>query len=211
MNDRKSDGLSLVYKAGTPAELQNAYQTWAGDYDRDTLASGYCLPFLALSWVSRYVATGAGPYLDAGCGTGLSGPFLKALGYSPLEGLDFSQDMLKLAASRGAYDALTRATLGETLPWGDGYFSAFLATGVFTEGHAPASSLRELCRVTRAGGYGIFTVRESIFEAHGFGTVIDDLVRTGAWALTEESTPFRAFAIDEPDVFVKTYVFNVLR
>ncbi|KGF67551.1 SAM-dependent methlyltransferase [Hoeflea sp. BAL378] len=210
MADRSHDALEQVYAAKSADELSAAYAAWAAGYDRDTLTSGYCLPFQALSWLARHVRPDAGPVLDAGCGTGLSGPYLKALGYGPVEGLDFSQSMLDLAAARGAYDALKRATLGETLPWADGHFAAFLSTGVFTEGHAPASSLSELCRITRPGGMAVFTVRDTIFASGGFAGVIADLGARGVWRRVEQSPPFRAFALDEPDVLVTAHVFEVL-
>lgn len=210
MPKRSNDDLEQVYAAGTPDELNAAYANWAAGYDRDTLAAGYCLPFQALAWVSRYVKPDTGPVLDAGCGTGLSGPYLGALGYRHVEGLDFSEEMLRLAGSRGAYDDLKRATLGEALPWADNHFAAFLSTGVFTEGHAPASSLGELCRITRPGGHAIFTVRDKIFETGGFAAVIADLTARGIWRQLEQSPPFRAFALDEPDVLVSAHVFEVL-
>lgn len=209
MADSNEDALARVYAAKTPDELNAAYADWARDYDRETLSAGYCLPFLALSWVARYVPRGQGPLLDAGCGTGLSGPYLRALGYEQVEGLDFSTDMLRLAEARQAYAALKRATLGEVLPWPDGYFDAFLSTGVFTEGHAPASSLTELCRITRPGGHAIFTVRDTVFETGGFAGVVADLTAAGTWQLLEESPLFRAFAIDEPAALVRTYVFRI--
>ena len=52
--------------------------------------------------------------LDAGCGTGLTGPQLKALGYSNLAGLDLSDDMLKVAAGRQAYLEKAGDKLDET-------------------------------------------------------------------------------------------------
>lgn len=210
MAERSNDELEQVYAASTPEQLNAAYANWAAAYDRDTLAAGYCLPFQVLAWVSRHVRPEAGPLLDAGCGTGLSGPYLKALGYKLIAGLDFSEDMLRLAGSRGAYHELKRATLGDVLPWDDNHFAAFFSTGVFTEGHAPASSLNELCRVTRPGGVAVFTVRDKIFHNGGFSDVIADLAERGIWRQLEQSPPFRAFALDEPDVLVTAHVFEVL-
>jgi SAM-dependent methyltransferase len=143
--------LDRVYAATTPDELADAYAAWAADYDRETAASGYCLPFLIPAWLARHLPPGAGPVLDAGCGTGLSGPCLKALGYADVEGLDMSPDMLAIAASRGAYSELKRGILGAPLPWPDGHFAAFVSAGVFTAGHAPAAGLHELVRITRGG------------------------------------------------------------
>jgi SAM-dependent methyltransferase len=209
MNGDRS-ALEEVYAAGSAEELSSAYARWSCDYDRETIELGYCLPFVAPAWLARHVPAGAGPILDAGCGTGLSGPYLRALGYSTIEGLDFSDEMLGLARQRNVYRVLKRATLGESLPWADGHFAAFLSTGVFTEGHAPASSLEELVRITRPGGHAVFTVRESVLVQGGFLAVFDRLEKDGSWRRKEESEPFRAFAIAEPEVLVQAFVFEIL-
>ena len=202
--------LDRVYAASGPGELAAAYAAWSNGYDGETAALGYCLPFIATAWVARYVARDSGPLLDAGCGTGLSGPYLRALGYDDIEGLDLSEKMLGFAAARDCYRILTRAALGEALPWPDGRFAAFLSTGVFTEGHAPASSLRELVRITKVGGHAVFTVRDTVLESGGFRDVFAELEQAGRWRPIEESPPFRAFAIAEPEVLVKAFAFEVL-
>ena len=204
------DILARVYAATTPEEISAAYADWAASYDRDTVRDGYHLPFTIAAWVARHVAPGAGPLLDAGCGSGLSGPILAALGYSEIEGLDLSDEMLALAQSRGSYKRLSKAELGRPLPWPDGHFAAFLSTGVFTAGHAPASALDELVRITRPGGFGIFTVRDVVLEVDGFRDKFDELREAGIWRPVEESAPFRAFAIAEPEVLVQAFVFEIL-
>ena len=204
------DILARVYAATTPEEISAAYADWAASYDRDTVRDGYHLPFTIAAWVARHVAPGAGPLLDAGCGSGLSGPILAALGYSEIEGLDLSDEMLALARSRGSYSRVSKAELGRPLPWPDGHFAAFLSTGVFTAGHAPASALDELVRITRPGGFGIFTVRDVVLEVDGFRDKFDELREAGIWRPVEESAPFRAFAIAEPEVLVQAFVFEIL-
>jgi predicted TPR repeat methyltransferase len=210
MSPEKRRALDLVYSARTPDELHDAYSAWANEYDRETAELGYGLPFLIGAWVARYVPRGDGPILDAGCGTGLSGPYLKALGYDHIEGLDMSAEMLRLARGRNVYRALKQADLGGQLPWADGHFAAFLSTGVFTEGHAPASSLDELVRITQRGGHAIFTVRDTVLETGGFRDLFATMEEARRWRPIEESPPFRAFAVGEPEVQVKAFVFEVL-
>jgi predicted TPR repeat methyltransferase len=208
--DHDKSALEQVYAARNADELAQAYAAWSNAYDRETAASGYCLPFVITSWVARYVPRGIGALLDAGCGTGLSGPYLRALGYTNVEGLDFSEEMLALAAARGAYRELRSATLGETLPWPDNHFAAFFSTGVFTEGHAPASSLDELVRITRPGGHAIFTVRDTVLQSGRFREQFSALEKAGGWRPVEESPLFRAFAVAEPEVLVQAFVFEIL-
>lgn len=147
--DKANAALDSVYAADTPEALEEAYAAWAATYDSETASLGYLLPFLITAWVARHVPPDEGPLLDAGCGTGLSGPSLKALGYRDIAGLDLSDDMLKIAGSRNAYSELKQAMLGGPLPWPDGHFRAFFSTGVFTISHAPASGLHELVRITK--------------------------------------------------------------
>lgn len=208
--DRANEALDSVYSADSPQAVAKAYADWAATYDSETAALGYLLPFLIVAWVARYVSPGEGPLLDAGCGTGLTGPQIKALGYGDIAGLDLSADMLKIAAGRDSYNDLKQATLGERLPWPDRHFRAFFSTGVFTMGHAPATGLRDLARITKKGGHAIFTVRDRVFEQGGFQSVFDELEQDGKWRPVEQSPWFRCYAVAEPDALVKAFVFEVL-
>jgi len=204
-----SEALNQVYAATSQGELAKAYAAWSNGYDRETAALGYCLPFVIAAWVARHVPVDAGALLDAGCGTGLSGPYLSALGYRAVDGLDVSPDMLAIARGRGGYRNLIEGELGRALPIAGGAYAAVLSTGVFTEGHAPSSSLDELVRIVSPGGAVIFTVRESVIEAGGFRQRFAALTDAGRWTAVEESEPFRAFAVAEPEVTVKAFVFRV--
>lgn len=208
--DKASEALDTVYSAASPQALAKAYADWAATYDGETAALGYLLPFLIAAWVARYVPAEEGPLLDAGCGTGLTGPQLKALGYRDIAGLDLSDEMLKIAAGRDSYNALKQATLGERLPWPDRHFRAFFSTGVFTMGHAPAAGLHDLLRITKKGGHAIFTVRDQVFASGGFQAVFDTLEGSGKWRPVEASPWFRCYAVAEPDARVRTFVFQVL-
>ncbi|MGN6306734.1 MAG: class I SAM-dependent DNA methyltransferase [Mesorhizobium sp.] len=208
--EKANAALDAVYSARDPREVSAAYAAWAATYDRETAELGYLLPFLIPAWVVRYVEPGDGPLLDAGCGTGLSGPQLKALGYDDIAGLDLSEEMLGIAAGRDSYAELKQATLGERLPWPDGHFRAFFSTGVFTMGHAPATGLRDLVRITKKGGHAIFTVRDQVFDSGGFQAVFDGLEAAGKWRPVEQSPWFRCYAVAEPEAQVRTFVFEVL-
>ena len=91
----------------------------------------------------------------------------------------------------------------------DAAYAAVSSTGVFTEGHAPASSLDDLVRIVRPGGFVIFTVRDSVLETGGFRAKFAELERSGRWMKVEESPSFRAFAVAEPEVTVKAFVFRI--
>ncbi|EYD77782.1 weak similarity to ubiquinone/menaquinone biosynthesis methyl transferase [Rubellimicrobium mesophilum DSM 19309] len=143
--------------------------------------------------------------LDAGCGTGVGGDLLHALGYRGIVGFDMSEPMMERAARLGAYAELVRGVLGEALPFPDGRFAAVMAAGVFTLGHAPAASLRELVRVTRPGGRLLFSVRDVVHDQQGFREEQAALEAEGEWRLLESLGPVRAFTVREPHVLVRLF------
>lgn len=210
MQDKAAASLDAVYASGSADQVAANYAAWAATYDAETASYGYLLPFVITAWVARYVPACEGPLLDVGCGTGLTGPCLKALGYETVAGLDISEEMLAIAAGRSSYHELKKAVLGEALPWPDGHFRAFLSAGVFTMGHAPASSLHELVRITRRGGHAIFTVRREVLEEGGFRRVFTELEQAGRWRPVEEGPFFRCYAVADPEAMVKPFVFEVL-
>jgi SAM-dependent methyltransferase len=118
--------------------------------------------------------------------------------------------MLEIAGARAVYRDLRQAELGKRLPWPDQSFAAFLSTGVFTAGHAPASSLDELVRVTKSGGHAIFTVRDTVLQGGRFREQFAALEQAHRWRPVEESPLFRAFAVAEPEVLVQAFVFEIL-
>jgi hypothetical protein len=55
----------------------------------------------------------------------------------------------------------------------------------------------------------ILTVRDSVLEQGGFRAKLAELEKAGRWTEIEESPSFRAFAVAEPEVTVKAFVFRV--
>lgn len=208
MTTERNQGLEQVYAATNPEELNVGYRHWASDYDRDTFSLGYHLPLTVGGFVARHLAVDAGPILDAGAGTGLTGKTLQILGYKELDGLDLSPDMLALARANGIYRRLEEAELGKALPFETDAYAAFVSTGVFTEGHAPVSGFDELIRVTRPGGLGIFMTRGTYWD-EPFGDRMRELESEGKWTLLEKSEPFRAFFLAEPEVTSLAFVYRI--
>jgi predicted TPR repeat methyltransferase len=212
MVSRHTDGwLDRVFQAGDRAEQVRNYDDWAATYDADMLGVGYLTPAVVVGLLNRAVAPEAGPVLDAGCGTGLVGEIMHVLGYGPLLGVDMSEGMLDRARARGVYASLTRSVLGETLDFASGSFAACFATGVFTAGHAPASSLDELVRVTRPGGHIAFNVGEQAWIAGGFKDKLESLAEAGRWRLLASSHPYRPMPLSAADghLTAQAFLFEV--
>jgi predicted TPR repeat methyltransferase len=169
------DRLAKVYHATSQAELSKLYDEWAEHYDSDMLEVGYIYPSIMAGLAARYVTNPSDIILDAGAGTGLIGHVLSILGYSNLIAMDMSEGMLARARARGVYAQLVNAVLGQPLPFEDASVSAVVSAGVFTMGHAPASSFDELTRVLKPGGHLIFTSGLGVWTDMGIGEKLHSL------------------------------------
>jgi len=203
-----SEWLNQVYNAKTNKELSTVYDQWAKDFDSDSEKRHSRQPAIISALAARYVAADDGMILDAGVGTGLIGEFLSILNYQNLIGIDFSEAMLNIAVQKGFYKELHHMTLGESLDFQDNVFAAVVAAGVFTKGHAPPNSFDELIRITRPGGYILFSVNSGVYF-DGFEAKHQRLVNRGKWELIEKTKECSIMPITEPDIKARMFVYKV--
>lgn len=172
--------LRRVYALdGDKEETRRVYAEWAEQYDRDTLdGMGYVAPGLVAKELAGLVAKDA-KVLDAGCGTGLAGVELKKLGFTNIDGIDLSREMLDVAREKGAYDTLAEADMTVPLEIADDSYDAAISVGVFTSGHVKPKALDELARVTRTGGLLVVTVHEKVWEADSYPDYLEDMEKRG--------------------------------
>jgi len=203
-----SSRVNAVFEAQNPQELAARYDEWAASYEDDMDDHGG--PQEAAEVLMRYVTPEA-RILDAGCGTGLAGQILAARGYHRLEGLDLSAGMLGEAGHKGCYTALHQQTLGDALDFPSAIFDAVLAVGVFVRAHAPSCSLAELIRITKPGGYIIFTLRPEFYVATDFKATMTALAEAGCWRLIETTEAFDGRYKHFPGINLQVWVYEVLR
>lgn len=208
MEERYS--LKEAFREKSTQEARELYDDWAATYERENMVKGYRLPWMGAAMMARHLPMGTGPVLDAGCGTGLVGEALSVLGYDPVIGCDLSQGMLDHAASREVYSDLVTQDMTQRFGWPDGHFAGFICIGCFGPAHAPPDSLREMVRVTRPGGVGVFSLVDTNLDGRGFGQVIRDLTEAGSWRIIEKTRRFRPYVIDEAEVLTNLFVVEVL-
>ncbi|UCH42292.1 MAG: class I SAM-dependent methyltransferase [Dehalococcoidales bacterium] len=201
--------VQRIYSSRNNLELAERYDQWAKDYETD-LEKDFCYlgPQYATELFTRHVPREA-RILDAGAGTGLVGELLARQGYSNLVAMDLSRGMLDEAAKKNVYRELQQMVMGEPLAFDTGSFDAVISVGVLTVGHAPASSLDELVRITRPGGYIVFTLRPDVYQNSGFKEKQLSLESTGRWKLVEVSDELQTLPKGEPDVYSQTWVYQV--
>lgn len=201
--------VQWVYSSRNNNELEERYNQWAKDYDSDLKKDfAYRAPRVAAEYFVRYVPQKA-RILDAGAGTGLVGRFLTEMGYDNLIAMDMSQGMLEEARKKNVYGQLYRMVMGEKLDFDTDSFDAVICVGTLTLGHAPASSLNELVRITKPTGHIVYTLRPDIYEEKGFNEIHNELESAGTWKLVEVSEEIQVLPKGEPDIFHQVWVYQV--
>ena len=138
-----------VLNAANVDALADAYAEWAPRYDADLVQEmGYRAYVTASELLAAHETDLEARILDAGCGTGLVGAYLAdpaTGGYTRIDGLDYSPDMLAQARSKGVYADLLQGDLTGTLGIPSDRYDAVISVGTFH----PRS-----CRACRSGGAG---------------------------------------------------------
>ena len=200
--------VQWVYGSTTNQELEERYDQWATEYDKDLdEVFAWNAPQTGADVLARLVPN-TSAVLDAGAGTGLAGKCLADAGFTNLAAMDLSQGMLDEARRKNVYNSFHQMTLGETLGFETGQFDAVISIGVFTLGHAPINSFDELVRVTKPGGYVVFSLRTDMVD-DGYQAYFDKLDAAGKWKLAEVSDPYQPLPKGEPEVFHQIWAFQV--
>jgi predicted TPR repeat methyltransferase len=178
--------LRRAYALSSQAESKALYREWAATYDRTMIDGlGYISPQrLALQFAQR-VEWRDGSVLDIGCGTGLVGAQLSAHGFTTMDGLDLSLEMMATAGERGIYRQFITADLNKPLAIADGSYDAVICNGTFTSGHVDAGCLDEIVRVIEVGGFFACAVHHAVWNQCGFADGFARLTAAGRLAEIE--------------------------
>ena len=181
--------LQDAYSLETQAETLAFYDRWADEYDAQ-LERGlhYIAPRELAEALARHQPIGDDPILDVGCGTGLTCCCLKDIGFSTIDGLDFSRAMLTKAEEKGVYRKLIEADLNSALPFDDAAYAAAISSGTFTLGHVGPEPIDEVLRVLEPGAFFACTVHGKIWDSKGFSSKFDTLQNAGIIRAVEQRT-----------------------
>lgn len=186
MGRARDERLRRAYSLSGPDEAVSLYRDWAEVYDRDTVRElGYVAPQVTVNRFCRHFSDTEALLLDAGCGTGLAGIELRDRGFTRVDGLDISPEMLEKARQKGVYERLLEADLTRPLAVDADTYHAVVSVGTFTHGHVGTEGLAELIRITRPGGIICFSINEGVFGRQGFEAAFRRLAERGAASLVE--------------------------
>ena len=171
-----------IYKITTSKELLKYYKGWTekNKYNQDMIDLKYVAPKETTLVLKKYALNNKCRILDAGCGTGLVGIELKKSGYSNIDGVDFSQNMLDLLP-KGIYKNIEKVDLNKPLNFKANTYDVVTCVGTFTYGHVKAHALNEFVRVTNKNSYICFTINEGIYSEYKFDKKINELSKNKSW------------------------------
>ena len=105
------------------------------------------------------------PFLDFGCGTGLSGLALRAAGFETIHGVDISNAMIEKARAKNAYQTLAVLESG-AMPAET--YRGICAIGVIGAGAAPIETFDLIWTGLETGGYFVFSFNDHALEDPAF-------------------------------------------
>lgn len=182
MSDEKISNNEAIDAAlhldGDPQNVKQFYEDWARNYNLDTTSSDYTGPAISAKLLSQSLPAKDSMLLDAGCGTGLVGIELKALGYDRVDGFDLSDSMAEQAIATGAYQQVLGGIdmMRAAENYADANYAAILSVGVFTLGHVPPEALIVLLQLASPGGLLLISTRTHYYDQTNFQLVMDGLI-----------------------------------
>ncbi len=168
--------ISEAYNLDDDEKIVNFYRKWADEYDHQMLeVLGYTSPITIAQLLCDYLPDKNARIFDIGCGTGLTCKFLHQQGYTHLDGVDLSPDMVRVAQDRNIYRQVMIANVNQPFAIVGSSYDAVISSGTFTHGHVGSEPLDEIFRILRPGGILACTVHNDLWQARGFESKFEAL------------------------------------
>ena len=145
--------------------LKNIFDIFAPDFEQVLTGLDYRAPELIRCLLEEIYGSKKSPrlrILDAGCGTGFCGGFLKKYSsFRGLYGVDISEKMLEQAQAKKVYSHLLQSELEQYFSQAKTKFDLIVSADVFTYFGSLEKLLSGMADSLSAGGRVIFTVSEN--------------------------------------------------
>ena len=179
--------LRSTYGMKDADEVRDHYDRWAASYDEEIAANGYATPARCAAALARHLPDGGAPVLDYGCGTGLSGAALRAVGFAVVDGADVSKGMLAGARAGGAYRHLHAVSVRTPFEGLDlASYAAVACVGVIGAGAAPFSLMDALLDGMRPGALLVLSLNDHALADPQARVRLEGLARAGHSVLEDE-------------------------
>ena len=206
----KDPDLSAAYALTGPEDAKALYRSWAATYDADFGdAQGYRLP---MEVARAYVAAGGvGPVLDVGAGTGVVAKGLSSAGIEPIDAVDLSEEMLKIAGKKSLYRALIPADVTQPVDLPGTPYAGVVSAGTFTLGHLGPGALLPIFDLAASGALFVISVNAAHFTSAGFEGFLSDHADRIATLRTEDVRIYTDKAdADHRDSIARLLIFRLI-
>ena len=161
-------GQNVPHRA-SDAYIEQSFDIFAASFDAKLGSLNYRAPELTAAALAQACAAPAGrlSVLDAGCGTGLCGPWVAPYACR-LVGVDLSSGMLQRASARNVYDELVKAELQNYLAGHANAFDVIISADTLVYFGALDGVLNAAYQSLKPNGLMVFTVEETVSEDAGY-------------------------------------------
>ncbi len=175
------------------------YDQWSRSYDTDLLDNlGYTAHLIAAGALAKLLPNRDAAIIDIGCGTGLVGGELARLGFTTIDGIDISEDMLGFADSKAIYRNLVTGNMNGRTHLADETYDAAICAGSFAPGHLGPESYREIIRLVKAGSPIVIFMNGVHFVDDNYEAEILALEQEGLWQRVEITSHNYMSAVERP-------------
>ena len=171
--------LDEVYNLKHKKETINLYQLWSKTYDKELNDNGYVTPQRCASALASTNTDKNEKILDIGCGTGLSGEAFKNIGFTDVEGTDFSSKMLQIAKSKNIYSKLFLTQNENPLNLKTKTYKNTAAVGVFSPLHAGPEMIPKMLKIASVEGFFVFSLNDHALENPKYQKEVSRLEKLG--------------------------------
>jgi predicted TPR repeat methyltransferase len=178
--------LNDVYDGGTN-DSRELYASWASTYDNEVQKNGYVTPERVAKALKDIVTNQSEVILDYGCGTGLSGFALQAVGFTNIDGLDVSQEMVSLAEKKSIYKKLTVFDPSTKIPVHADQYKIITAIGVIGAGAAPLEVFDNLFSLLPPSGLFAFSFNDHTLSDPNYEGKVNQCLSSGQAIILHKS------------------------
>ena len=178
--------LKDVYDGGTN-DSRELYASWAATYDKEVQKNGYVTPERVANALRDVVTDQSDFILDYGCGTGLSGSALQAVGFENIDGLDVSQEMVNLAEKKSIYKNLRVFDPSSKIPVHPDQYKIITAIGVIGAGAAPLQIFDSLFALLPPNGLFAFSFNDHTLSEPKYEKKVKQCLSSGNASILHKS------------------------
>lgn len=178
--------LNDVYDGGSN-DSRELYASWASTYDNEVQKNGYVTPERVAKALKDSVTNQSEVILDYGCGTGLSGFALQAVGFTNIDGLDVSQEMITLAEKKSIYKKLTVFDPSTKIPVHADQYKIITAIGVIGTGAAPLEVFDNLFSLLPPSGLFAFSFNDHTLSDPNYEEKVNQCLSSGQAIILHKS------------------------